>query len=445
VIAALTIATSLAATDRELLDQIDFNKDAQLSGVEVKAGLTHNLRKQRGSGHTTLLDGYQKKADKQGGALALVDLGLENDETFALQILYGDLQRRKELSGDGPFEIGIFDPRADFNVAEVYDPQPTEDDLKHVEFIKAKPKLLLRRDADGRTSAPSEDDVAAQKKGALLAFSRNNETSTDQWLARGALIWTTGQSTNPAYTGERSRLWAKDSYIYTSLDKIDTGGSSAMEVDSLSFGGGFSRTWLMDDPPQFQGATVSDRLKNLETSGDNLAVNFFKADGRIDYNTDTDFDHRIISAEVDLVPTMTRIGLNSPTNFSRDRLPFLFAWNLQAHIEGGDVLDAGGMPTLTEEGFARAGGKAGVGFYFPSNEYAPGWAAWAMALEASYVHHETLVSDLKSPSYFEAEFRWRLTEALQFPAYLTVNYRKGTLEKTLQEDDTVTAGFSIAF
>ena len=432
-IAALSISSALAATQRELLDQLDFNKpkDGKLSSVELKAGLIHNLRKQRGSGHTTLLDGYQKAADKKGGVLALADLGLKDDEAFALQILYGDLQRRKGLSGDGPFAIGSFDPRADFNLFEIYDVLPTKAELKQTELVETKPKVILRRNAAGRTAVPKESEVAEQKKGALLAFSRNNEASTDQWLARGSLIWMRGKKINPDFTGKRSRLWAEDCYVYTALDKIDTGGGDAMEVDSLSFGGGFSRTWLMDDPLHsdgFEAPTAAERIRNRGASGQRLGINYFKVDGRIDYNTDTDFSHQIIGGEVDLVPTMTRIGLNNPTDFD-GKLPFGFGWNLQGRLGGGNVFDAGGMEKLIEEGYARVGGKAGVGLYFPKREIAPGVTAWSMALEASYLHHETFGSDLDSPSYFEAEFRWRLTEALQFSAHLTVNYRKGTLEK----------------
>ena len=432
---------SFAQTSGQLLSQLDFNDDKFLSTIEVQAGLLHSLRKARGTDVQSLLQTYRSKALQNRGVLKKSELGATGDETFALTIMYEQLQSRRTLGKSERFRFSKFNPQDDFSLSEVYEIGVSESERKMREFKQEKGRFLLRRNLENRNEKPNESDIAALTKGVLLGFSRNNEANTDQVLARGAVIWTLPTVREELYEGQRGRLVAKDFYAYGAIDKVDTSGGDDGEVDSVSVGLGLSRTWRPNSQSELRGRTPSERFAEIERT-EGRGLNQFKLDGRVDFNTDTSFEHQIISGEVDFIPTMTRFGLNSPVG--NKKLPFAFSWNLALRLEGGQVIDDGDMEELNEGTFVRAGAKAGVAFYFPKNDFGP-FKSNSLALEVSYLHYETLVSDLDSPSYVEAELRWRLDTSENFPTYFTVNYRSGTLDKTLEEDDTITAGIGFAF
>lgn len=420
------------------IEQLDLDSDGKLSMIELAAGTIIREKEdtQVRSGHE-FLGGLKGKAKEKGGNLAYKDLGVEGETAkLAREITVLNLLREKKIQGAGPFPMRKFDAKKDFRIFAEAEASPTKIEIQALRHINTRPTLMLRRNLDemGATLDPSK--IRAQTQGALLSFSQNNETSIDQWVTRGALILRGASTINHQYTGEEpARYWAKSGYLYSALDKIDTGGSDAMEVDSLSFGGGYDLTWLLN-PGQLevQGKTAAERIRNAEAGG-GLSIDYFTLDTQIDYNTDTDFDHQILTAQADMIPVFTQLGINNYRSIPI--APFLMSWKLRGHLEGGEVFDTGGMSTLVKDGFGRAGGEGGIGLYFPNlND---------LTLEAIYLHHETFSSSLESPSYFEGELQLPLDELFRFAAYLTVNYRKGTLENTLQEDDSITVGLSAAF
>jgi len=429
IILFLFVSTSLIVcagdSASKLVGQLDLDKDGKLNKLEFQTGLFHRLlfegKPKFDSGK--FLRAYQDNNPDTFEKVLLLEIKPDDFDDYVSPISWFlDFYKQEGLDISRPIPIKYFpDPFLAFRLGpEIVTEKPDQE-----KKFTRETEFLLRRNLDEFSSS------VKKSKGALLSFGRDHEKGQDTWIARGSVGVRHSKKINPKYPefkNEKTLFKESGLLLFSSFEKVDVSEGDEGEIDSLVFGFGYDRRWAFND--------------------DNH-LNQLKIKTEIEHSTDFDFDFHVLSGNVDFFLITPKLGLNGGglpnqidgiilKNSGNDvlTLPFFFSVILKGHIEAGDVFDAGDNPELIEESFARIGGEAGL-IIWPDIPYR------LLSLSASYLHYETVMSDMVSPYVFEAEAKWQFTPSVD--AYFTVNYKKGITTDSLERVDLVTAGLAVAF
>jgi hypothetical protein len=132
-----------------------------------------------------------------------------------------------------------------------------------------------------------------------------------------------------------------------------------------------------------------------------------------------------------------------------------FRWDVTAHLEAGSITEAGNTAALfkTDE-FARAGGRGSLEVLV-----APEALNSRLSLGVSYLRYTAFHGDSPNHGLFRATAQWALPfgsghfspstsgllEERSIIPTLRVEYQKGTLPVTFEEDESLLVGIGILF
>lgn len=441
---ALAFATSPA----ELVGQLDVNGNGQLDNpAEVYLGLYY--RKYPGK-----TDLARIRMDKEVPDAILNAEGLGKDyQKFLKRYGTKTAYRFAEIE------------QATFAIEKIVHAGPTEAELRMQPYAWEH-GLRIRRDAS-QLNAPAASARAGDAfediydQSAIFTYGRNFNTEIDQWTARGIVAYSLTRADNPYYqvTGPdgktpvipaRGPLRSLGLDLSVGFDKVNTGGSSAGEVDTLDFGAGVSTSWrVRPDVFRFSGLTAS-------LTGH--------------WATDFDIEKRVVGGTLEVTPTFllpgyqtfdALLGTYKIARLDEEGRPTTrsyvdFRWWISLHAEAGQVLDAEGEAGLQGyEGFARVGGSANLQIQpFPEA------LENRLNLYASYLHYEAVTSRTPSSHLFRASLEYllpwaggiknpqneagpRTADDITFS--LKIEYQNGEIPFVQEKDNSILIGLGILY
>lgn len=302
---AATGTTSLAATNEELLKQLDFNRNGALEDIEIKAGLKYKL-----SGGT--LDVTKiSAADISGAAVQRM--------WFNFTLNHGTKQR---------YAFSEVDSKRDFGLTKVFTSGPTAEEVNSQPTIR-KSEFKIRRDKDDLKKDITDADI----KGALFSYGRNFNTDNDQWIARGILDYdytVYNNTAGGAFDSAHLELTSEFNRVSTGGEVRETAPNPSFEskeINSLVFGANLHML--------FKRANPGDPL-DPSTPANFYAGTVIDLSG--EWRTDFDFNTSVPMVTLDIAPIFSGIGMQS----LNQKISWLFfRWSLALHIEGGKVSRTG--------------------------------------------------------------------------------------------------------
>jgi hypothetical protein len=232
------------------------------------------------------------------------------------------------------------------------------------------------------------------------------------------------------------------------FDKVNTGGSSADEIDTLDFGAGLATDWRVSSNPfRLQGLTA------------NLTGH---------WSTDFEFEKKVVGGTLELTPTFgwpgyqtfdALLGTYQIARLDEEGRPetrsFVdFRWWVSLHAEAGQVVDAQSEPGLQGyKGFARLGGSANLQIQpFPEA------LEHRLNLYASYLQYGAVTAHTPSSHLFRASLQYllpwaggihnpqnepgpRTADDITFS--LKIEYQNGEIPFVQEKDNSILVGLGI--
>jgi hypothetical protein len=281
-------------------------------------------------------------------------------------------------------------------------PKPQQTDSWHWYLRSTKEDLGIAAKAKpGAKAAP-----------AVFSLAKDYQSNASTWLASGTLMGLKRIHYNPE---AESKGGLASIYFVPSLsiNKLETSGNPAKEVDSLILRAGTEAL--------FQG---------------NNKAFFVRANPTL--ATDTDFRSLLGGLEFQFEPYFNGTAIGSSRDLPGGKIHYLFRPLL--NIESGGVFDAGEKTALLEhehEWFSRIGPQLRLEFW--SDE------PWLerFGLTTSFSHYEALGPDVDSGDFFDATLSFRLDEKGDIS--LTTKYQHGEIPFIQDHVDALTVGFGIKF
>jgi len=420
-----------ATTKDQVLRQLDFNDDGVLDEVEVAAGLEFKV--ESGVNGKAKIDLKKLKTKKH---VSLADLGTLDPSLPTFQRIF------KHDFGSPPYAIPAllgnptFSAKKEFGLADelLAQPSPTPgwrtedkgvihvvrtiDDLNNTEVAKIGDK-------------PGQAQQAA--KGALLSYSSDFNSGSDQWAVHGVLGLNFAQELvrdQPSTPGTRAQPALVERWIRPSLalDKVNTSKSSKDEVDAVVF--------------RLASGGVVTGIDSRVAFIDGFSSNFSAT-----YATDTSAERSVLAGELNFQPIRDpsggQLGLNSrfqpifgKTIGVRPELIF--------HVEGGTVLDDAGIPALMQaKDFLRAGASFGFSARCGSAVVKHAPMLKGLLLHAGMQYYVDVTGNGPDVDLFLASANWSLDPDGHYT--LTAEYRNGRSPLVLQRDNRVTIGLGVKY
>ena len=406
-----------AAGDSDVvaLKQADTNHDGVLSSEEVIAGLRRQLGL-RPRTHSRALTAEQARFKSVFGP--------------------GPSYRLSDLAANPYFNAKIF------GLGEAAAPKEKLDTV-HLWVPEDKHVLKVRRTLDDLL----EDLDNA--KGALISYTNDFNSKTDQWSFHGIVGLNLIEEKNVHFgeneNGVRVPLSSADFLNVTERwfipsvqwDKVTTSGTNADEIDALIF-------------------RVSTGFKYVSPHARSSLFDGIRFNFSGSYASDSSLDRGVAAGELDIKPfkshwdlfNMLHFGVNS--EFQRIGF-FGIRPELTFHMEGGTVTDDGGDATLMkEDDFLRVGGNFGLSARF---EQVTGrfHALRGLLLRAGLQYYVDVTNSGPDVDLFTASADWLLdppkdendTNAGHYT--LVVEYRNGRSSLVLQRDNRITVGLGVKY
>jgi hypothetical protein len=410
-----------AASRSELLSQLDFNEDGELTQFEIKAGLQYRLD-----------PAWEKKIFAfQKAGKATEDDFADADETLEGRYLefqrdFG-ARRAYPLKAKYPNERGemVLIPAERLGMTKMLGELAPDTTSRWV--VKEKDpwkRFRVRRSAD-QLLLPSDN-----ADGALFSYSADFKNNTDQWTVHAAVGWDlafelndeladASDPKNPrAAVRQFGEIGLKSFFFRPSVafDKVTTGGSDTDEEDSLVFRFGAGAKYRVP------GATVDSVFAGI--------------DGEMNarYDTNSEGEVGIFGGEINLVPYMgdahfLNTGFNS---FG----PFKAAWSVALHAEWSTVANDGGDPELVARpDIFRAGGVAGVRLV-PKK-------LTDLAIGGSYKYYPAWTDDSYGLELLNAFVEWKVFGGEHLS--VKINYDRGRTMDREQRDNRLTVGVGVLY
>ena len=294
------------------------------------------------------------------------------------------------------------------------------------------------------------DDLMEPKfsaaKGALISYSNDFNSKSDQWSFHGIVGLNLTKKTNvhvgeeatgvrPAGGQQRtqgiSHYWLIPSVQW---DKVTSSRGNADEIDSL-----ISRV-----STGFAYATPG--------SGDSLLDGFrFNFSGS--YSTDSNGERGVVAGELDIKPykiTSSLFGQGLNAGFQQAGI-FGLRPEFAIHAEGGSVTKDGGDPTLQQgRDFLRAGFDAGMSVRFEQKS-GRFFALRGLLLHAGLQYYADVTDSGPDVDLFTASVEWTINppkpgDTPDRSHYtLSAEYRNGRAPLLLERDNRITIGLGVKF
>lgn len=271
--------------------------------------------------------------------------------------------------------------------------------------------------------------------GATFSYTRNGKGDTDTWAFKGALIapWQYHFDTDSFV--QRMALAPS-----VTVNRLDTNGLPAQEVNSVFFRGGLYLDLHMADLPGKTATSAKDPL-------------YLQLRGSVVYATDLDFNARMPGYEVDLEPrfffrpfplgyrkvwsekTPSKEDGGDNSRFDTQ----LRAW---LHVEGGDVQLAGTTWNSVRGSFLRMG---------PSAQLQARWPKFALGNDLSFTALGSYLSPLEGTGahryYYKLTLSYDLLKDTELNRKVSINasYENGGLSLTKENMDQFILGLGILF
>lgn len=429
-IAGMVEALALGASPAEQVSQFDVNGNGQIDNpAEVYLGLYH-----------------REHPDKTDLARLRLDTKVPERILNAEGLGKGYQEFLKQYGTKISYRFAEIDPTI-FATEERVDVGRTLEQPQK-QPSSWKPSWRIRRDASQLSAAPADlkggasfGDVFDQS--ALFSYGRNFNTDIDQWTARGIVAYSATRNDNP-----EGALRSLGLDLSVAFDKVNTGGSSTDEVDTLDFGAGLATNWrIPSNPFRFSGLTTA------------LTAH---------WSTDFDLEKRVVGGTLEMTPTFSLPGYETVDallgTYQIARLNELgrpetrsfvdFRWWISLHAEAGQVLDAQREPGLLGyKGFARLGASANLKL-----EPFPEALEHRLNLYASYLHYEAVTTRTPSSHLFRTSLQYLLPLAGgtrnpqndlgseskdKITLSLKIEYQNGEIPFVQEKDNSILIGLGV--
>jgi hypothetical protein len=470
--------------------QLDMNGNGKLDADEIQLGLIHKKSRLNLPGLRRL----PPKERKEAIAAVIKAAEFQKEESDSAAEL-AQLQKEYALeSQNPPYSLDRIDPKA-FGLRHILvEGQTVEEAANQPQATRWS--AALRRTRDGALKAlrdPSSDIQDPFKEGALFSYRRDENAGVDTINASGTfgLSWHLGP--NPSYdaaflpkghdrpvgaTVDNMRpLRNSEIFFLTTIDRSDNNkaipkteanhpASNPAEKDTLEFEFGLTNqyAWPQRIP---EGATDPSEISRF---GDNwLGLSALGVTGALKCTTDSEFRRNIWSGALTLNPVWALPGMeawHSPFHYTnrygRECSYFAFRYSLNTELIGGTVEEENSSDfQRAEDGFFYAGFNASI-----EVRPFPDLLDQRLTLLASYSQYEGLFEGTEGTQEFRASLRYYIPFAFglprRFPAKgvkgsdfvyepgqlmwaLQIEYRNGQTPITLEDEQSLTFGVSLAF
>lgn len=201
------------------------------------------------------------------------------------------------------YELAEIDPQRDLG----FDRMPREPKITET---AGEPRVVLRRTRDDIPKAFVEDETKKDLiknakgvigKGALFSYSRDFETSTDQWATEGVLAWVVPS------VGRNFDLPSLNSWLFFGQwERVDLGGDIERDAKTR---GGISPSFKSKESNSLMLGVETRQQINFPQIPGVLAGFIVKAAGQ--FHTDFDFQSAIPTFEFEAIPVGGNLGLGS--------------------------------------------------------------------------------------------------------------------------------------
>jgi len=415
-----TSVTCFAATNEDLLRQLDFNHNQTLDDVEIKAGLKYKL---------------------SGGTLDVTKISAADISGADVERMWFDFKLKHGTKSR--YVFSEVDSKRDFGLTKIFTPGSTAEEVNRQPFIR-KTDFKVRRDKDDLKRDITDPDI----QGALFSYGRNFNTNNDQWIARGIIDYDYSIYNN---TGEGT-FDSAHLQLNTEFNRVTTGGPvretapnpsfESDEINSLVFGANLHM--LLNGPPQ--GDPLAPGAPAIFYQGTIIDLNG-------EWRTDFDFNSSIPMVALDIAPVISGIGMKS----LYQRIPWLFfRWSLGLHVEGGKVSRTGVATSLpVDTTIGRIGPHVTLDLVpFPDALDS------RLVFTASFFQYEPFTANAQESRLFKAAASYYFlvpTSAVEqatptgpktvrdVRVALTLEYTNGEVPDKTPRDNTLILGLGVAF